>query len=172
MSYCAKHVRAYLSSLGLPDSAGDFFHERCNYLWGDGGWQIADAGITAGGVLVIPKNDYPLFMSGLPYGKDGLQLDVIRIAPPDETGEIVVGDPLCCQICGRKTATPVGMETHMRLKHGGAPNVAPILASIPTPTPTPAPVEEPKMVEFEAEVEPRPQVVRVKEDDRKKKHRK
>lgn len=172
MSYCAKHVRAYLSSLGLPDSAGDFFHERCNYLWGDGGWQIADAGITAGGVLVIPKNDYPLFMSGLPYGKDGLQLDVIRIAPPDETGEIISGDPLCCQLCGRKTATLVGIETHMRLKHGGAPNVAPA----PAPVVVPTPVEEPKMVEvevgIEAEVESRPQVVRVKEDDRKKKHRK
>lgn len=137
MGYSEKYIRAYLSSLGHPGSAGDFFHARCCQLWGNDGWQVESDGIRANGKLVVALADYPMFMSGLPYTKDGIQMEVVRIEPVIETGEIVPGDPLCCQICGRRTATPVGMETHMRIRHDGAPNVA------PTPPPPPPPqVEE------------------------------
>lgn len=59
----AKYVRGYLSSLGLND-IGDALHARCNRTWGDGGWDIGPAGITVGGVVAIPPQDFVKFASG------------------------------------------------------------------------------------------------------------
>lgn len=61
-----KYVRGYFSSIGIDSTLGDAFCARCNAFWGEGGWDISPAGVSAAGGIVVLPADYVSFVTGTP----------------------------------------------------------------------------------------------------------